>query len=168
MQLLCTTYIAQWQCASPRPAPPPRVFRWLNQNSLCSGVPGFPKAASLRTASPGEQRCFLAERPGRSVGLWHGGQPIGCPGMVSFLCQPLTRTQTEHVLDGFFDCAPWKRTLCTRVTVCTITSRSGGYGRAGVKVIGMALWTQRFLCELSFFYIFWICYILWHPTVFLF
>lgn len=53
------------------------------------------EAAAFLILAIGEQRCFPAEQPGKGVGLWHGGQPTGCPGMVSFVSQQ-KGLQTEH------------------------------------------------------------------------
>lgn len=68
-----------------------------------------------------EQRCFPAEQPGRGAGPWHGGQPIGYPGMVSFRCKcgvRLPGVKRVFHLFHLFDREPWNSTLCPQINFC--------------------------------------------------
>lgn len=101
------TYIAQhWAdlfSASSRVSPT-RPDQTSHSSSICW-------SCSIPTVALGEQRCFLAERPGKGVGLWHGEQPIGCLGMVSLISQPKGMKHNTNLNLVLF---PWS--LCLNVT----------------------------------------------------
>lgn len=79
-----------------RPPPPPHTFLWPDWTSHSFSVCW---SCSIPSVSFGVQQCFPAERPGKGVGLWHGEQLTGCPGMVSFISQPKD-IKTEHEVNS--------------------------------------------------------------------